>query len=105
MEISPQMICSIASLAALGVDGIEATSMPLRDIFIDKLKKTTTAKGVVVSEDDKGYEIDVYVITDKNVIIPSVCRIAQIKVKDSVELMTGKPVNAVNMYVEGSSTV
>lgn len=101
-EISPEMICSIANLAALGVDGIEKTYMSLKHTVRDAITRTTIAKGVQVKEKDNGYHIDVFVITDRNVIIPDVCRIAQIKVKDSVEIMTGKPVDAVNIFVEGS---
>lgn len=101
-EISPEMICSIANLAALGVDGIEKTYMSLKNVMIDAITRSTIAKGIRVEEKEEGYVIDVYVITDRNVVIPEVCRTAQIKVKDSVEIMTGKPVIAVNIYVEGS---
>ena len=101
-EVSPEMICSIANLAALGVDGIEKTYMSLKNLMIDAVTRSTIAKGVRVEENDDGYMIDVYVITDRNVIIPNVCRTAQIKVKDSVEIISGKPVSAVNIYVEGS---
>lgn len=101
-EISPEMVCSIANLAALGVDGIEKTYMSLKNVMIDAMTRSTIAKGVRVEEKEDGYTIDVYVITDRNVIIPNVCRTAQIKVKESVEIMTGKPVVAVNIFVEGS---
>lgn len=101
-EISPEMICSIANLTALGVDGIEKTFMNLKDMMRDAMGKSTVAKGVRVQEKDNGYRIDVYAITDKNVVIPTVCRTAQIKVKDAVEIMAGKPVAAVNIHVEGS---
>lgn len=101
-EISPEMVCSIANLAALGVDGIEMTYMSLKNTIVDAISRSTIAKGVRVTEKHNGYRIDVYVITDRNVIIPNVCRTAQIKVKDLVEVMTGKPVEAVNIHVEGS---
>lgn len=101
-EISPEMVCSIANLAAMGVDGIEKTYMSLKNMMVDAISRETIAKGVRVKEDPSGYKIDVYVITAVNVVIPDVCRVAQIKVKDSVEIMTGKPVAAVNMHVEGS---
>lgn len=101
-EISLEMICSIANLAALGVDGIEKTYMSLKNMMVDAITRSTIAKGVRVEDRPEGYRIDVYVITDKNVIIPDVCRVAQIKVKDSVEIMTGKPVAEVNIHVEGS---
>lgn len=101
-EISPEMICSIANLAVLGVDGIEKTYMSLKNTMVDAITRSTIAKGVRVEEKPEGYHIDIYVITDRNVVIPNVCRVAQIKVKESVEIMTGKPVSDVNIHVEGS---
>ncbi|MGI6109377.1 MAG: Asp23/Gls24 family envelope stress response protein [Bacilli bacterium] len=101
-EISAEMICSIANLAVLGVDGIEKTYMNLKDAVIDVMHPSAVSKGVRVVEKDNGYRIDLFVITEKNVIIPTVCRNAQIKVKESVEIMTGKPVAKVNLHVEGS---
>ncbi len=101
-EISGEMVCSIANLAALGVDGIEKTFMNLRDTMLDAVTSSTIAKGVRTVNGADGYHIDVHVITEKGVVIPHVCRNAQIRVKESVEIMTGKRVAAVNMHVEGS---
>ena len=101
-EISAEMICSIANLAVLGVDGIEKTYMDLKDAVIDAVHPSAISKGVKGVDKDGEYKIDLYVITEKNVVIPKVCRSAQIKVKESVEIMTGKPVAKVNIHVEGS---
>ena len=101
-EISAEMICSIANLAVLGVDGIEKTYMDLKDAVIDAVHPSAISKGVKVVDKDGEYKIDLYVITEKNVVIPKVCRSAQIKVKESVEILTGKPVAKVNIHGEGS---
>lgn len=101
-DISPEMICSMANLAVLGVDGIEKTYMNLNHAVSDAFRTSAVSKGVRVSEHDNAYQIDLFVITEKGVIIPKVCRKAQAMVKESVEIMTGKPVSQVNIYVEGS---
>ena len=53
-EISKEMICSIANLAALGVDGIEKTYMSLKNVMLDALTHATIAEGVRVTEKADG---------------------------------------------------
>jgi uncharacterized alkaline shock family protein YloU len=101
-EVSNEMICSIANLAALGVDGIEKMFMRMSDELVDAIYPSAVAKGVRVVNREDGYVIDLHVITRSGVDIVKVGRQAQIKVKESVEIMAGKPVSGVNIHVKGS---
>ncbi len=101
-EVSNEMICSIANLAALGVDGIEKMFMRISDELIDALNPSAVSKGVKVVEYEEGYTIDIHVIMRSGVDIVKVAKMAQIKVKESVEIMAGKQVSQVNIYVKGS---
>ena len=101
-EVSNEMICSIANLAALGVDGIEKMFMRISDEIMDAIYPTAVAKGVKVEEHEEGYHIDLHVITGTGVDIIKVAKQAQIKVKESVEIMAGKSVSQVNVHVKGS---
>lgn len=100
--VSNEMICSIASMAASGVDGIEKLFMRLSDEILDAIYPSAVSQGVKVVEYDDCYEIDLHVITRSNVNIPKVAHQVQIKVKESVEIMAGKQVSHVNIHVKGS---
>ncbi len=107
-EVSNEMICSIANLAALGVDGIEKMFMRISDELLDAIYPSCVSKGVKVVSYDDGYVIDIHVITRSDIVtrsdidIVKVCRTVQIKVKESVEIMAGKQVSQVNIHVKGS---
>lgn len=101
-EVSNEMICSIANLAALGVDGIEKMFMRISDELLDAIYPSCVSKGVKVVSYDDGYVIDIHVITRSDIDIVKVCRTVQIKVKESVEIMAGKQVSQVNIHVKGS---
>lgn len=100
-EVSNEMVCSIASMAALGVDGIEKMFMRITDEILDAVYPSAVSKGVKVVEKEDGYVIDLHVITALGVNLPKVCREAQEKVKESVEIMAGRPVAQVNILVKG----
>lgn len=100
--VSNEMICSIASMAAAGVDGIEKLFMRLSDELMDAIYPSAVAQGVKVTEFDDGYQIDLHVITRSNVDIPKVAEQVQIRVKESVEIMTDKSVSRINVHVKGS---
>lgn len=101
-EVSNEMICSVASMAAMGVDGIEKMFMRLSDELLDAIYPSAVSKGVKVVEHDDGYVIDIHVIMRRGVEIVKVAERAQQKVKESVEVMVGKEVSQVNIYVKGS---
>ncbi len=100
-EISKEMLCSISSTAALGVNGIEKMFMSLSDEILDVINPSTVSKGVKVIESEDGYIVNLHVIVDLNADIPKVAREAQIKVKEAVEVISGGRASRVNVHVEG----
>lgn len=101
-DISNEMICSIVSLAATGVSGVERISLKITDEIMDKLSLATTLKGVKIGHEPEGLMIGVYLITEPGVDIVKVSKEVQAKIKQSVESMIGLPVIAVNVRIEGS---
>lgn len=101
-DISDEMICSIVSLAATGVNGVERISLRITDEILDKFYLATTIKGVKVGRAKDKVVIGVYLITELGVDIPKVTKEVQGKIKESVESMTGLLVSTVNVRVEGS---
>ena len=74
----------------------------MSDEILDMIYPSAVSKGVKVVRQEDGYYIDVHVITELGIDIPQIARKAQIKVKESVEIMTGNQVAQVNVHVEGS---
>jgi uncharacterized alkaline shock family protein YloU len=101
-EINEEMIASIVSLAATGVNGVERISLRITDEIMDKLSLTSTIKGVKIASDQQGLIIWVYIITEPGVDMISVSNVVQKKVKTAVESMAGYPVAGVNVRIEGS---
>ncbi|WP_051355856.1 Asp23/Gls24 family envelope stress response protein [Acetobacterium malicum] len=101
-NINDEMIASIVSLAATGVNGVARISLRITDEIMDKLYLASTTKGVKIARDPAGLMIWVYVITEPGVDIIKVSKAIQKKVKVAVESMAGFQVAAVNVRIEGS---
>ncbi len=96
------IIYSIVSLAATGVNGVERISLRITDEIMDKLSLTTTIKGVKIGREPEGMTIWVYLIMEPGVDIVKVSREVQEKVKSEVESISDLQVVAVNVRIEGS---
>jgi len=101
-DISNEMICSIAETAAEGIQGIDKLFMRLSDQILDVIYPSAVSNGVKVIKQEDGYHINLHVITKSGINIPDIAKKTQIKVKEAVEVMTGKQVAAVNVHVIGS---
>jgi len=101
-DINDEMIASIVSLAATGVNGVERISLRTTDEIMDKLYLISTMKGVKIARNPEGLMIWVYLITEPGVEIVKVSKSVQKKVKIAVESMAGFQVASVNVRIEGS---
>ena len=98
INISEDVIASIAGLAAQEVNGVASMSASgLGEILGKK------AKGVKVQSGDKDVVIDITLTTEYGARIPDVCWEVQNRVKTRVETMTGLSVATVNVHVQGIS--
>ena len=99
--VSEEVIAKIACTAAVEVPGVAGMATRLTDI-----RGLVTAQGnksVGVINNDHETVIDVYITLKAGVRIPDVASAVQRKVKAEVQSMTGKPVNKVNVHIEGIS--
>ncbi|MBC3805519.1 Asp23/Gls24 family envelope stress response protein [Acetobacterium fimetarium] len=101
-DLNDEIIYSIVSLAATGVNGVERISLRITDEIMDKLSLTTTIKGVKIGREPEGMTIWVYLIMEPGVDIVKVSREVQEKVKSEVESISDLQVVAVNVRIEGS---
>ncbi len=97
--ISEEVIATIASTAALEVEGVAglATRIPeLRNLI-----GTAASKAVAVVNNENETVVDIYLNLKEGVRIPDVAGDVQREVKSAVQSMTGKPVTKINVHVAG----
>ena len=100
LQISTDVICKIAKLAAMEIDGIKDVSCgasALKGAFA----KVSTQKSVTVELRDEVAEININVIVAYGSKIPAVCEAVQKNIKSSVQNMTAIIVSKVNVVAVG----
>ncbi len=102
--ISNEVVATIASITAKGVEGVAGMFGSLTGGFAELLGKKNPSKGVKVTITDKDVKIDMFVVVEYGVKIPDVAWEIQEKTKNEVEAMTGLNVVEVNVNVEGVNT-
>lgn len=97
--ISEEVIATIASTAAVEVEGVAGMATRLTDIRGLVGSSATKSVGVVNNENET--VVDVYINLKLGVRIQDVAGEVQKQVKSAVQSMTGKPVTKVNVHVAG----
>lgn len=98
---SPDVVATIAGIAALKVDGIAGMSGGITDGIVQILGFKNFKKGVKAELEDSDVRINLAVVVKYDMDIQKVCEKVQADVKDAVETMTGLNVSAVNVSVQG----
>lgn len=89
-----------AALECIGIVGMATISV--RDGIAKLLKGDSISKGVNVTVDESNnISIDFHIIVAYGVSISTVCENLINTVRYSIEEMTGMPVKAINIFVEG----
>lgn len=102
LKVSDEVIAVCAANATLKTDGVaELTGGLTNALSKNILGKELLSKGVKVSQGEEGVIMDIFVIVDYQVNIPSVAWEIQEHVKREVESMTEVAVEAVNINVQG----
>ncbi|HLS88049.1 MAG TPA: Asp23/Gls24 family envelope stress response protein [Sphingobacteriaceae bacterium] len=101
VRISDEVVSTIASMAASEVDGVAGMSGGLVSGLTEMLGKRNPSRGVRVEVGERATIIDLYLMVDYGVRIPTVAQRVQEKVKQVVEDMTGLKVAAVNIHIQG----
>lgn len=101
VRISDDVVGVIAGIAAGEVEGVAEMSGGLVGGLGEMLGKRSPSRGVKVDMKDDECSIDLFMIMEYGVRIPSVAQRVQENVKQAVENMTGLRVAEVNVHVQG----
>lgn len=104
IAFAPDVIATIASLAAAEVDGVEGMAGGVVEGITGMLNnKKSLTKGVKVEVVDDFVSVDISVIIKYGCKLHEVCANVQQGAKNAIETMTGLTVNAVNVFVSSIS--
>ena len=101
VRISPEVVGTIAGVAASEIDGIAGMSSSFAGGIAEIFNKKNPSKGVKVDIKEELAVLDLYVIVEYGVRIPELAWELQERVKNDVETMTGLIVQKVNVHVDG----
>ncbi|MEG1547801.1 MAG: Asp23/Gls24 family envelope stress response protein [Clostridia bacterium] len=97
---APDVIATIASLAATEVDGVDSMSGNVVEGLTGMLGKKSYTKGVKVDVVDEKATVDISITAKYGFKIHEVCMQIQQSVKSAIETMTGLNVVTVNVAVQ-----
>ena len=101
VRIHNNVIAVIAHEAAGRVPGVVELSGTLVDELVDIIGKRTRDRGVRVAvESENTIVVELTAVLEYGVYIPEVCGKLQLEVRKSIEELTGKQVQAVNITVQ-----
>ncbi len=98
LKISCEVIGTIASVAALEIEGVEAMAQQTPGVG-GMFRRKFGRKPVEITVCDDFVEIDMQVVLRFGAKITEVCAAIQSAVKDSVQTMTGMAVSKVNVVI------
>lgn len=102
IDISEEVIADIAGIAAVECYGlIGMASRKIADGFADLLGRESLSKGVKVHVNSNEVIVELDIIVSYGVKISEVAHNVMEKVRFTVENMTGLPVSAVNINIQG----
>ncbi|MDD6044368.1 MAG: Asp23/Gls24 family envelope stress response protein [Clostridia bacterium] len=100
ITFAPDVIATIASLAANEVEGVEGMSGTMVEGITGILNKKNITKGIKVEINEDVALIDINVILKYGYKIHEVSSALQKNIKTTIENMTGLKVAAVNVFVQ-----
>ncbi|WP_257348023.1 Asp23/Gls24 family envelope stress response protein [Pseudalkalibacillus decolorationis] len=101
VEISPEVIEVISSIAATEVEGVSAMRGNFASGVVERLGKKTLGKGVKVELSEDGINIDVYVTMSFGVSIPDTAEKIQVNIRQTLHTMTALEPNRIDVHVVG----
>lgn len=101
VEIAPEVIEVIAGTAASEVDGLINMRGNFATGVAERLGKKTHSKGVKVELTDHGIIIDLFVLLQYGVSIPSVAQNIQTNIRQTLMNMTALEIAEINVHVVG----
>lgn len=101
VQIHQSVIATIARLTAMKIPGVVEMSGGLVDGLAGMIGKKSVDRGIRVEFEENSVTIELHVIMEYGVRIPHVAWKIQTEIRQAVEQMTGKPVKAVQVVVQG----
>ncbi|MGC8971895.1 MAG: Asp23/Gls24 family envelope stress response protein [bacterium] len=98
IEISPNVIVSIASKSALEVKGVYSLEAPVNVSFWKRPQHHGIRVNIV---DNNKVRLEVYVIAEEGYYLPEVGLNLQEHIKEEVERTTGMTVDRIDIYIQG----
>lgn len=99
IEVAPEVLVTIARLAAAKVEGVAQLASPPIDI-IRRFQRGLRQEGVILDLTENKVRFHIYVIMDPQVNLMEKSREIQTVVSEAIDTMIGISVDAVNVYVE-----
>ena len=96
--VSPEVLMTIARLAALGVPGVSRLA-PITG-GVNRLFKRGIGEGVRIETEENTVYVDLYVVLQQDVNIREVSRNVQQNVARAMQEMVGMEVGCVNVHIE-----
>lgn len=97
IDISPNVIVSIASKAALEVKGVHSLEPPSNVSFW----RRPQPHGIKVNISDNRVKLEVYIIAEEGFYLPEVGLNLQEHIKEEIERTTGMRVDRIDIYIQG----
>ncbi|MBO5424517.1 MAG: Asp23/Gls24 family envelope stress response protein [Lachnospiraceae bacterium] len=101
ISIADDVVASIAGIAAIEVKGVSKLTGNISKELVGKLGKKNLANGVKIELVDGGVNVDISLELEYGNSVKKVSEEVQVKVKQSIETMTGLSVRVVNVVVSG----
>lgn len=101
VRIADEVVGVIAGIAAMEVEGVAGMSGGLVGGLSEMLGKKNPSRGVKVEVGEREAAIDIHLLVEYGVRIPSLAEKVQENVKRAVESMTGLRVVEVNIHIQG----
>ncbi|KAB7669975.1 Asp23/Gls24 family envelope stress response protein [Bacillus sp. B1-b2] len=101
VEIAPEVIEVIASIAALEVEGVAQMRGNFASGVVEKLGKKMHNKGVKVDLSEDGIKVEVYCVMNFGISIPQVAQQIQDNIRQTLINMTGLITQEVNVHIVG----
>lgn len=102
IKVNHTVVASIVRLAALEINGVSAVGGGFVDGIADLFSKKESDRGVRVNENEHGnYLIELRVVMEFGTELAKTAYDVQLAVRTQVTTMTGKPVERVDVVIEG----
>lgn len=102
IKVNHTVVASIVRLAALEINGVSAVGGGFVDGITDLFSKKESDRGVRVNENEHGnYLIELRVVMEFGTELAKTAYEVQLAVRTQVNTMTGKPVERVDVVIEG----